>query len=367
MDPLVQKLITGTAGGLGTVIHIGAGATASEDYAGTAIGNLWLVEGDPDTAAELLAATAEHHGVHVRQAIVLPEGAEQVTWHRYNLRSMNGPRTADALKGIYPRLRESSAAGGSGVGIKELLAEILGSDLQGRARALVLDVAGQEAALLRALPDDTVRCFEWIAMRCAGPKTATGWTDPQVAASRLAECHFAAQSEPDAADTPWPIRLFRFDANAAARTEREGLRAQLEALATQHTELRSRADWRAQRILELTHERDSLQTKYEQERARVASTEAELAQLRRQLVEASNARAQLEGACDQARKDLEAARTGSESRLAQTEKAHRNEIERLEDELAQLRLRHRMTSEEVIKAEGQIELIKDVLLRQPGL
>ena len=39
----------------------------------------------------------------------------------------------------------------------------------------------------------------------------------------------------------------------------------------------------------------------------------------------------------------------------------------LEDEIGQLRLRQRLLGEEMIKAEGQIDLIKDVLLREPGL
>jgi FkbM family methyltransferase len=332
MDPLVQALITTATARLGTVIHIGAGASAGEDYAGAAVGALWLVEGDPETAGDLLATTAAHPAARVRQAVVLPLSAE-TTWYRYNLRSMNGPRSAEALKGLYPRLRESSKAVGYGAGVQELLEEILNSNLPDGNRALVLDVAGQEGDLLRALSDDLLQCFEWIATRCAGPATATGWTGPQVAAARLARCHFAARSAADPTDTPWPITVFHFDAISAAHAKQEALKIELDALSAQHAELQSKATWRAQQILELAHERDRFKAKYEQERSRAESIEAELARAQRQVAEVSNERTSLDVACDQAREGVDAARVDGESRLALAESARRESVERLGNEL----------------------------------
>jgi chromosome segregation ATPase len=52
----------------------------------------------------------------------------------------------------------------------------------------------------------------------------------------------------------------------------------------------------------------------------------------------------------------------AQANVTRAEQGGRSRIAELEDEIAQLRLRQRLLDEEMIKAEGQIDLIKDVLL-----
>ncbi len=115
-------------------------------------------------------------------------------------------------------------------------------------------------------------------------------------------------------------------------------------------------------------------TKTREEQTRVA---AERQQQIEQLTKARDEQAKLASERQVQLAQLTQARD-EQAKLAQTKQAEIDKLKisfqegqtrasQLEDQLAEMEARQRMMNEEMIRAEGQIDLIKDVLLREPGL
>ncbi len=139
--------------------------------------------------------------------------------------------------------------------------------------------------------------------------------------------------------------------------------AQIEQLNQAKAAVDKTAADRAAQVQQLTQARD--------EQAKLAGEQTELAAERQAQLESLKASSDaLQSQLASARAETAAARTdatAAQANVTRVEQGSRSRIAELEDEIAQLRLRQRLLEEEMIKAEGQIELIKDVLLREPSL
>jgi hypothetical protein len=232
MDAIATVFANTLPRALGTVLHIGAGAQALDLYAGLDVERLVLVEGDPDTRAELEAqARLSARQVQVRGDVVMPQ-AGPVLWHRYSLRTLNGPLAAEGLTTVYPRLRLWSTLPLQATAFAELLVEVAETDAGQRPNLLVLDVSGQEAGLLRDLPAALLQRFAWVVCRGSEAVHGTGWEDGRQSTKQLLAAHFQLQSPSAAVSDPlWPVQAFRFDpqgfALSEARRGAETLRAEL--------------------------------------------------------------------------------------------------------------------------------------------
>jgi hypothetical protein len=474
MDALFDCLAQLADKTLGTVVHVGAGGGALlARYARLAPTRLVLVEGDPETGAELQRRATPYRWAEVH-ARPVTAGGGALRWNRYNLPTQNGPLDAKALCAYYPRLQCIESRMLEAMSLPDLLALLGRDDEHGignreQAHVLVIDAPGQEAALLEAWPLDQLIAFDAIVLRgCREALPPTGAPAEQ-AVSYLRRHWYRLADARDDLEPLWPAALLRFDP-ARYQTEHLQLRiAELQSALQQReqaiTDLQAAHEQRAraaeaQRLLETQHLREQLRMERDASaQAEAALTEkamriveltgqcdeqsklaaerqaqwqvqrdtadkllveqaSRIDELTRQRDEQAKAAAESQTQCSaltQAQIELErAARAGKaeidalfqaqetaaktlaeqaarideltrqrdeQARLA-TERAQEltaldaenaslrdkaSKAVQLEATLAELQLRQRLMDEEMVKAEGQIELIRDVLLRETSL
>jgi len=158
---------------LGTVVHIGAGSgLVLADYMSLQPQALVLVEGDPDTAAELRDLAAPLPRVRVVEAVVAPT-AGPATWHRYNLPALNGLAGPERLREDYPRLRLLRQHTVQAQALADILATLrpeLNPDTaaeQAPRHALVIDLPAGAEHLALMLTEEMLAPFETVLLRTA--------------------------------------------------------------------------------------------------------------------------------------------------------------------------------------------------------
>ena len=286
MNPLLAPLFNWLGDRTATVVHLGAGSGALLDaYASVSCRRLVLVEGDPDLAGALASRAAPLDGVEVH-ARALAADAGHVLWNRYNLRALNGPLDAMALRNIYPRLQSLSALPLPTTAIADWLRSLaLGRD--DGPRVLVVDLPGQEDRLLGAVDDEQLWAFDAVLLRGCGHPPGEGWDAAAAAEQRLGARWFRPGPEPAAQDPLWPVRLLVQDrsgrvealaaaalageraARAVAEAERDAAAAARDAAKDESAGHQARLGELAAQIEALRHERDQ-EAHWHQENARWA-------------------------------------------------------------------------------------------------
>ena len=152
------------------VLHIGAGPGANLAALGALQpGRLVLVEGDARHHAALQSrAMAEApERSEVLGIAVSPKGGA-LDWRRYSLPALDGPVDRTALRAVYPRLRLLEQTRVASIPLAELLTSMLADESAADgARLLLLDLPGQEDALLAALPAGLLAGFDSVIV-CGG-------------------------------------------------------------------------------------------------------------------------------------------------------------------------------------------------------
>jgi chromosome segregation ATPase len=330
---------------LGTVVHLGAGSGAVlESYAGIDRQRLILVEGDPDAQIELEAQSQGLPGVELWPRVVRPQSGPAI-WHRFSWSALNGPLDAMPLRTVYPRLQRLGEQSLPATGLAELLRALALEPDAERPDLLVLDLPGQEAALLRSLPRAELRRFAVVVLRgCRQPIGSEG--EPlDDAVALLRDAGFRVTPPPDAVEAAdaadlWPVVQLEFDAAAQQLVD---LQAQVAAQAaaleqaqarTQH-EASQRQDLEA-RLAQLQHDQallqdalgarqrqlDAQQEQTRQEAAQRQDLEARLAQLQRD-------QALLQAALDARQRQLDA----QQQQAIQAEQAWAEQVDQLEGQL----------------------------------
>lgn len=273
MMPIMQGLARWAESGLETVVHIGAGSGALlDDYAALSPRRVVLVEGDRETLGELRERAAGLPWAEVRGEVVAPQ-AGPITWHRFNLAALNGPQESQGLLAFYPRLRQLGHSVVEAQALSGLLSAAVPEEGSGAGQVLVLDVPGQELALLASLPAEVLRRFDGVVLRGCSVATPGLQAMAQRAVELLADrCYRLVQSWTDG-EPLWPVHVMAFDAAAASR---ERAAERLESLEHSVMQAEALAAERAQQVGRLTAERDeALQS--------LAQTQAALASLREQV------------------------------------------------------------------------------------
>lgn len=374
---------------VGTLVHVGATAADLDDLATVSADRLVLVQGDPDAAAELGTTARGGHGNATVVTAAVAADDRPIEWHSYNLRTLNGPLDMSSLQTYYPRLTQLKSrpvqprAFG---GLVERLALA-----EGQSHALVLDVPGQEGALVAALTSDTLGRFEWIALRgcreIADPRASS--FDRSV--ERLVGCFYRRVTDSQGDDSLWPCALFRFDREACLRAQLQALQSRADKEAAERREALATIARLQQDNDRNRHQLADAEAALADKDARLATLQARLTDIESQAQDASARAERLQQENDRNRQqlaDAEAALADKDDRLvalqarvanvesqARTASASAEErqreslarIEQLQQENSQLSLRQHLLDEELAKTEGQIEVLKDVLLREPGL
>jgi predicted nucleic acid-binding Zn-ribbon protein len=370
---------------LGTVVHIGAGATDLSSYARLHAKRLVMVEGNADSAQALRAIDAPH----VEQWEIIDKAvaatAGPLTWNRYNVASLDGPLDAGPLVKHYPRLQRTAAESVQAISVGQLLTSVgLRSDGQAGPHVLVLDVPGQELALVESLEPRTLHAFDWLAVRGRGPAVSDDTAGVGHVAARLDGMHFERMPIAGDDDGLWPMALFRAARNRldweAAVAERDALAARV---AQFETELQASRDQvvtlQSQAALAEAHRAESARLEHE-----LANFRNEVASLRAALQTTTAARDEqahwhqenakwakslsaenerLMAEIDEAKRELAGLRDGNAALRQQIEQC-RSEREAIERRLADQATRQQLLDAEILKAQAQLELVKDVLLRE---
>ena len=320
METLVEWLERIDDRTLGCIVHIGAGAGAVlEQYAALPEARrpreLVLIEGDPETARSLERAAAACPWAQVLPTPVAAHSGP-MPWNRFNLRTLNGPLDATALSGTYPRLRRTQTTTLYGEALSDVLAALnmAPSGDEGRINALVFDVPGQESLLLASLSPAQLRQFDAVLLRgCRIALPPNGQT-AAAAAARLEQQHFAATAVQAHDDSLWPEVLMRFDARGCELAQ-----------------LRRQAGQQAGELETALKERDRL------------------AQELQSLIQAKAA----------------ADKLAAERLAKSTDQAE--QIRRLDVRLTDAYARLELLQQEVLMAEGQLSLMKELLFQEPSL
>jgi predicted nucleic acid-binding Zn-ribbon protein len=244
-----------------TVVHLGAGPFFDDElYRRLGAQRHVLVEADPEAAGHLRRSIPDS-GFEVRECMVA-SASGNVLFHRFSLPALNGPFAVGEISRIYPRLRELESLPMASTATESFFASIaLPPDA---TSALLFDIPGQEANILRALPSRILQQFEVIAVRGAGDPRMQGAALHADAHTVLAGAGFLQASGGTKSDPLFPLALFRLDRGAlelqVIREERDTLQAKLAALQSEHSKLSTRHSSLATALEELQGKHSSLVT-----------------------------------------------------------------------------------------------------------
>jgi hypothetical protein len=422
MTAVLETLIRLPAPVHGAVVLVGAGDNLPADMLDKLHHTrLVLVEGDAEAAEALARQFAGHLAVQVLPTAVAPHDGP-LTWNRHELASLNGPVDRQALRAFYPRLTRTESTIVPARALSEVLDPCLASAEADSVSALLLDVPGQEQALLASLSPQQLRRFEWIiCRRCAALDGAENF-------EHLLAAGFALRDDDHESEPLWPVATLRFDAAAYALREAT---ARCTELATARDAAYAQADEWRERAAVLQSELASTAQRAEEWR-RQAETSEQLAQVTKhdlaaaderiaktqqgqetadrllakahaqvetlwhdkrelqatiddQLVELETLRTHVHAASDQAatlRHSLDEELTRWRQRALEAENrlatnpapedptvhaALERRVQELQAELHHQALRQQLLRDELNKAEGQVEIVKSLLLADMGL
>ena len=281
MDALLHELTALAKQPLGTVVYLGAGAASLEALLALPARRLVLVQGDPDEATELrhLVATA---GKRV-QVISEPVAAiaQTLRWHRYNLASLNGPLDQSGLVRYYPRLRQIGVMSLPARPIAELLDEACPKGTAQPA-VLVIDLPGQEQALISALAPAQLQRFAALLVRGCTERHADGASGLADTLTSLQEACWRPDPPAAAPDPLWPLAVLRFDAQLHQQRDNERRLAllqtrlvELEAAAARDEEIKTRQKTQLKETSERLAAAERLNAQQAQTLARTEATVAE--------------------------------------------------------------------------------------------
>ena len=314
-----------------TLIHIGCGAQPDLAAYRLLADQVWLVEADADAVAALEPLVQDDGQLHVRHAVV-DVSARVVPFYRYSLPWANGLVALDeATQRLYPSLRCLTDDEVKTEAVDALVSACLGQAANaslgsaeesgaGEAHLLILDVGGHNAALLPALEHSgALARFSTVVIIPAHRRDTQIDVPPSLYGP---------------VDTPAGLNLPDNTQVLARHPLLKALKhaqAHLGALTAEHQQLTATRDT-------LTKEKSALTA----ERAGLAKEKQALSAEKQTL-------------------------TTERDTLAHAKAALTAERDKLKQTIAEGQQRQVLLEEELVKANAQIELIKDLLLREPGL
>jgi hypothetical protein len=380
MKYLIEQLSARSDGrsddaGRDLVLVVGAGSGA--DLAGwRALGARRLLLLEPQTAlsAALAARLRPGAGESLMQAALVTDQAPTARLHVLNNPRESGLGQPSGLLEYFPNLRLRHIQEVPAVRLAQILGAV-GADHEWldaapadhtvgwpQGAVLVVEAPGVAARLVRDNPAMLLR-FEWLLLRLGEQALFEEDEDAATLARVLRQVGFDEVEDSPDAIPPFVERLFRrqplAQPLAQANDRLAALEAQREDLIGQSRESLVLCERLTRENADVAAERDA--------QARVAADrQAQVEALRKEKADLIAARDTLA----KEKTDLTAARDV----LAKEKKAlqgqldeSRQQLETSRQQQQELSARQQLMQEEFVKAEAQIELIKELLLREPSL
>lgn len=353
-----------------------------------------MVDAETDRCQWLAAALAQHPNWAMQQC-VLADGQAQ-TFYRASHPDESGLYPLTALDAIWPNLRQASAEVVETVSLDELASSC---QLTLNACCCVLDFLPTAAVLAGAAQvlAEARLCVVRVRLDEASGSAGVAAVSEQLASFGLGLVGVWESNHPSVGYGVWVRQVGVFQAREAAlrlavvgyeqaiqvaRDEAGRWQAQLLQAEQQHqiqtTALTLALEQAKAELEQLKHESEAklLQVK-QQYRAQIADltlaaeqAKAEAEQLKRdsdgRLLQVQQALAEAKSVADCASSEMAAVKAEAEGYRAERD-AMAQELQQLKEKWQETQYRQQLIEEEMIKAEAQLELIKDVLLREPGL
>jgi hypothetical protein len=327
MDSLLHELTGLATQPLGTVVYLGADAAALEGLLALPADHVVLVQGDPDEASELrhLTETAGKRAQVISQPVAAQ--ARTLAWHRYNLASLNGPLEQSGLQRFYPRLRQTGLLSLPARPIAELLDEVC-PEGNAQPALLVVDLPGQEQALLAALAPAQLQRFKALVVRGCSERHSDGTPTLADTLAGLQESCWRPDPSDAAPDPLWPVAVLRFDARLHQQQENERRLAvlqarlvEMEARAARHEQINSHQQTLLNENVERLAAAERANVQQAEALARAATTVAEHQQSLALAHEALAAAQQRDRALQASQTESEAQRADLNTALQSTREA----------------------------------------------
>jgi FkbM family methyltransferase len=336
---------------LDCLIHLGAGRCSELDqYLAREPGRLVLVEADSKLAAALVDRVADQPNIRVLNAAVAAQSS-QGTYHRYNLPDANSLRPATGLHELFPGLRLLETEPVETLAINELVKSI---DLEGqRNNRLIIDLPGLESEVFLALEaGDSLHLFNRIELVAGREALYEGSMGAAELRDWLASHGFDLIDDDASEDPDLPRFLFR--RNDLALEVRD-LRLQVEQLVRERDELHQLLESERAKFRQRNQETDRQSEVNTDQAKRIEELERELRSTLEQREKASKEIQELGREIDRITRAYDQATARAQ------EAAQR--IADLEAENVETQIRQKLLDQQMTRAEAQIDLVKDVLLR----
>lgn len=314
-----------------------------------------LLEADADTAEQLRETDWDASEVEVLESLVLPKAAER-EFFQFNFPFVNGPLREGELQTLYPRIRCLGSYPIPGISFSELLRSQ--SLDPGRSNCLILDVPGQEHALLASLSEEELQLFSWISTRCCKAPLQEGATTFSQTKLLLEERAFRGYGH-DFSLPAWPWLVFFRDetqlqigkwkrSHAEKSAELHAMSERLAQAETSLVEKIAEQETTRERLTNaerlLAEKEEALQTSGE----RLSNSESALA---KKTAEQETTRERL-GELERTLADKEAQLQAASEKLTQTESS-------LSEKEAQLQAAQKQLSETESKLGGELAQAKE--------
>jgi len=209
MKSLFSNPSTFIQGPLESILYIGVGSSIDlSDLKCLNPKRIALVEGDPEAAKQLALSLANETSCQVLPALVKSDGTV-TRFFRYSLPFLNGILGIGKLNTLYPRLNVIKELDVPSTNLWTLLGT-LSLPKTGKG-LLILDIPGQEAAILESAYPEQLQAFEWIIVRGCKSALQEGAQTLEASIAHLEEAVFKLVVTDADSDPAWPVCLFQYD------------------------------------------------------------------------------------------------------------------------------------------------------------
>jgi hypothetical protein len=336
---------------LDCLIHLGAGRCSElDDHLEREPGRLVLVEADKGLADSLRQRVAGQSNVQVVNAAIAAETGQR-TYFRFNLPAVNSLRQPTGLRALYPGLRVLEEQPVRALGVTEFLDSLdLAPD---ESNGLVMELAGEDLAVLEALEvGDKLHHFCEVELVAGRESLYEGSKPAHLILQWLESNGYEVRGEDAAYDRERP----------RWRLRRNDLVLKVRALRERVEQLASRAS-HVDKIEKLAEDRLAA---LEAAEGAIEAHRADIKKLQAALALATKERdKQSKSVQERAQQIQELTRSRDELKQKADDLSRR--LNSLEAERTDTHVRQELLNQEMTRAEAQIDLIKDVLLRDVGL
>ena len=364
-----------------TIVHLGAGLCRElPHYIRSRAERIVLIEPNPEMLPELQKQAAAHSNVELLPVAVAAEPGRRAL-RLYNYPDLSSLRRPTGLIELLPGLQQTGQAIVNVIAAHTLPEQLgLKND---KNNWLVIDTPGEEVAIINNLEQHKqLSQFDRIIIRAGAESLYEGTPACEQLILQLENLGYYIEGAEDTSDRDWPHYHLRLNPKAIEcrrlRRESEALseqNAKLEEQLQQLTEqLQKQEALALERAEKLEAIRQQAQQQQQELRTALESKQKSCTQLQSKVSELSSRLQTDSEKFDQEREELikqlnqeKAAREKAVQdaqnhlkRLAQSQQ----QIQRMQSEDAELLERQALIDQEMARAEGQIELIKELVFRE---